>query len=424
MQTKQQKLMASIWKSSSIIFLLTGLLFSCGGTKKLNEFDIADGYQVSGLNNEMDVAFHSINDSITNLVIKINPDDLLFSKTQTNNHIARYTIGYKVFESYNDRLAIDTAKIYYSLKQEKKPEFKFHRIKILAQKGNDYIVKVTINDENRNFSTSKIFNLRKKSEFSRSFFEISTNNIENNNYTTFQKDSFSIKPLNNQTFTKVQVFSVKNTCTAKPHEVNYKYHFGGIPDTSWIVNLNSNSAFPPLKDQYYHFITDTVKNIGFSVFTFKNTFPKLSSIIQANGALGYLLNKSEYADLLKSANPRKAFENAWLELAGNRQRARNIIKAFYTEVSSANQLFTCNEPGWSTDRGMIYIVYGPPRIVYRNNDSEIWIYGEENNLFSEEFQFRKIHSNISDNIYELKRNINYKVNYNRMINAWIDERGY
>ena len=82
MQTKQQKLMASIWKSSSIIFLLTGLLFSCGGTKKLNEFDIADGYQVSGLNNEMDVAFHSINDSITNLVIKINPDDLLFSKTQ------------------------------------------------------------------------------------------------------------------------------------------------------------------------------------------------------------------------------------------------------------------------------------------------------------------------------------------------------
>ena len=183
--------MTSIWKSSSIIFLLTGLLFSCGGTKRLNEFDLADGYQVSGLKNEMDVAFHSINDSITNLVIKINTNDLLFSKTQTNNHIARYTIGYKVFESYNDRLAIDTAKIYYSLKQEKKPEFKFHRIKILAQKGNDYIVKVTINDENRNFSTSKIFNLRKKSEFSRSFFEISTNNIENN--ADNEEDKLSIK---------------------------------------------------------------------------------------------------------------------------------------------------------------------------------------------------------------------------------------
>ena len=45
-------------------------------------------------------------------------------------------------------------------------------------------------------------------------------------------------------------------------------------------------------------------------------------------------------------------------------------------------------------------------------------------LFSEQFEFQRIHSNFSDNIYELKRNINYKVNYNRMINAWIDERGY
>ena len=129
-------------------------------------------------------------------------------------------------------------------------------------------------------------------------------------------------------------------------------------------------------------------------------------------------------NLLRSTKPKKAFEDKWLKLSGNRERAKNIIKEFYSEVSIANKLFTSNNLGWSTDRGMVFIIYGPPRIVYRYNDSEIWIYGEENNLLSEQFEFLKIRSNLSDNIYKLKRNINYKVNYNRMVNAWINERGY
>lgn len=408
----------------NIFICVSTLLISCGGLKRLNEFDLADGYQVNGLKHEMNVAFHSLNDSTTTLIVRINPKELLFSKTHSHNHIARYTLGYKVFDSYDDKLAIDTGKIRYSIKKEELLSFKHHRIKVFAKKGMDYIIKVTINDENRNASTSKILTLRKKSECSRSYFKISANNVANENFTNFQKDSFSIKSLKKQTFARVLIFSLKNTCAPKPHEVSYMYHFGSAPDTSWIINLNNTNYFPPLKNKYYHFITDTIEHNGFSVFTPNPTFPRLTSLNQANGALGYLLEKRDYVNLLRSTNPRKAFEDKWLELAGNRERAKNIIKEFYGEVSKANTLFTSNNPGWSTDRGMVYIIYGPPNIVYRYNDSEIWIYGEENNLFSERFEFLKIQSNLSDNIYVLKRNINFKVNYNRMVNAWIDERGY
>ncbi len=417
--------MKSIWKISLLV-LGSVILFSCSGAKRLNEFDLADNYEISGLEYTLDASFESLNDSISQVIVKINPNDFLFTKTNTNNHIARYSIGYKVFEGYNEKNPLDTATIHYSLKQTEQPfkNYKVHSIKMYAPVGKNYVVKVSLTDENRNFQTSQIFTHRKKSEFSRSNYRISSLTKEPNN-SQFQKDSFSIELISKEkAFLKVMILENKTTSAAKPHEVNYSYKFGAYPDTSYTITINKKHTFPPVKNHYYHFITDTISKEGFSVFTVNESFPKLSSLKEANGALGYLVDKSTYGEILRENNQKKAFENTWLKLSGNRERARNLIKEYYAEASIANQLFTSNQPGWSTDRGMVYIIFGPPRIVYRYDNSEIWIYGEENNLLSEQFEFRKIYSNYSDNIYELRRNINYKINFNRMVNAWIDDRGY
>ena len=219
-------------------------------------------------------------------------------------------------------------------------------------------------------------------------------------------------------------FESKMTSAPKPHAVSYAYKLSKVPDSTWFVVSDSSLTLPGLKNHYYHFVTDTNNNNGFSVFCNQKEFPKVSSIEHCSNALGYLLGKPEYAELLRTKTPRKEFEKKWITLAGNRERARKLISEYYKEVSIANQLFTCNQPGWSTDRGMIYILFGPPRIVYRYDNSETWIYGEENNLLSEQFRFNKINTDIADNIFELNRNINYKVSYNRMVNTWIDDKGY
>lgn len=415
--------MKSIWRSS-VIIILSFFLNGCLNSKKLNEFDLADGYQVNGLQYEMDASFQSLSDSISELVINISPNDFLFVKTNTNKHRARYSIGYKVFEGYNENEPIDTATIHYSLKQENKTDNKLHRIKMIAPLGENYQVKVFINDENRNFVYSQFYTLRKETTGSRSFFEVKSINSPSN-FSCYQSDSFNVHHLKKKESTvKVMLLQLKTTCAPKPHEVNYRFKFAGIPDTSWFQTINASTKFPPVKGKYYHFITDTSTMEGFSVFNMGKDFPKISSIKQANGALGYLVGNGKYAEILREKNQKKVFENEWLKLAGNRTRARNLIREFYKEASITNQLFTSNQPGWSTDRGMVYIIFGPPKIVYRYNKSEVWIYGEENNLLSEQFEFRKIDSDFSDNIFELRRNINYKINFNRMVNAWIDERGY
>jgi|TARA_B110000259_G_scaffold159482_1_gene182517 GWxTD domain-containing protein len=412
--------MRNIWKISILPVII---LFSCGSSNYLSEFDLSETYESDAHQYKLSTSFHSINDSISELCININPNDFLYTKTTSNNHLARYAIKYKIFTGYDEKSPIDSASIHYSLKRNINNNQKSHRIKTYAPLGKDYIVKIILQDENRKFKVSKIQTLRKKHTSSRSYYKIE--GINNNNLTQHQTTDFKIsKHSKEQQYLKIMRFESKMTSAPKPHAVSYAYKLSKVPDSTWFVVSDSSLTLPGLKNHYYHFVTDTNNNNGFSVFCNQKEFPKVSSIEHCSNALGYLLGKPEYAELLRTKTPRKEFEKKWITLAGNRERARKLISEYYKEVSIANQLFTCNQPGWSTDRGMIYILFGPPRIVYRYDNSETWIYGEENNLLSEQFRFNKINTDIADNIFELNRNINYKVSYNRMVNTWIDDKGY
>jgi GWxTD domain-containing protein len=61
--------------------------------------------------------------------------------------------------------------------------------------------------------------------------------------------------------------------------------------------------------------------------------------------------------------------------------------AFYQRVHYANQHFTTGGPGWKSDMGRIYIVYGPPDEVTRNPfnfdrpPEEIWYYYRDRRTF-------------------------------------------
>ena len=417
-------LIINIWKNC-IFLILSILFFSCSGPLKLNEFNLADEYNLDGLKYEMNCSFQSLNDSTSNLIIQINPNDLLFSKNDSGFYTAKYTIEYKIFNGYNNKKPLDTAQFHFDIRHHRKIKKKLHYLKLIAPIGNDYVVKISLKDENRNQVTSKIITLRKKTFFDRSYFKITPTKKDVENFTVFQKDSFSLTPPSNfLTSIKVMTFEYKSTCAANPYETEHSYRFPSIPDSTWNVSGLRTYKFPPLKNGFYHFITDTLRKEGFSIFSVNQSFPNVNSIQQANNSLGYLLEKSEYVDLLKDYNPKRAFEKKWLEISGSRSTARNLIKTYYLEVSRANKLFTNIELGWTTDRGMIYIIYGSPKIVYRNQNSEVWIYDEEQNLLNEEFEFEKIKTNLTDDLYELKRNTNFKINFNRMVKVWIDERGF
>lgn len=94
----------------------------------------------------------------------------------------------------------------------------------------------------------------------------------------------------------------------------------------------------------------------------------------------------EYKNIEQSPDSTKEawFENFWKQRDPTPGTDKNELQEeFYHRVDFANNLFTVNaldKEGWQTDRGSIYIKYGPPADVERHQDQlnlppyEIWYY--------------------------------------------------
>jgi GWxTD domain-containing protein len=78
----------------------------------------------------------------------------------------------------------------------------------------------------------------------------------------------------------------------------------------------------------------------------------------------YIITKEERAEFLSlhSDKEREKFiENFWLRRDPTPGTVQNEFKEeHYRRIAYANEHFACAIPGWKTDRGRIYIKYGPP----------------------------------------------------------------
>ncbi len=83
-----------------------------------------------------------------------------------------------------------------------------------------------------------------------------------------------------------------------------------------------------------------------------------------NGPVGYIITPQERAAFLKlttDAEREQFIESFWERRNPNPGSAYNEYKEeFYRRVAYANEHFSSGIPGWKTDRGRIYIMYGPP----------------------------------------------------------------
>jgi GWxTD domain-containing protein len=188
-------------------------------------------------------------------------------------------------------------------------------------------------------------------------------------------------------------------------------------DTTLTVSTSEPIRLPG--EGLYFFVEDTTDQSGIGILVGDIRYPKLTRPERLVKPLLYMSTGTEIAELNAAKEAKKALDRYWLSLmSGNEEVARRAIRAYYSRVEEANQLFTTYKEGWKTDKGMIYIVLGAPDRVQRSRDREVWVYNKRSNLSEVNFTFNRKQNQFVDDHYELVRYIEYQPIWYPVIEAW------
>lgn len=151
-------------------------------------------------------------------------------------------------------------------------------------------------------------------------------------------------------------------------------------------------------------------------------YPAVDQPQQLHFPLRYITTKAEYDEMNKSSYSKPLVDKFWIESGGSKDRARELIKRYYERVEESNRYFTSYTEGWRTDRGMIYLVYGPPTMVEHNEQQEMWHYDSGSEEGDMVFVFNRVKTPIGLVHYQLKRAPYYKAGWEMMVNSWRNGR--
>lgn len=170
-------------------------------------------------------------------------------------------------------------------------------------------------------------------------------------------------------------------------------------DTSFLF-----SGSPVWEENYFYTVRrDSLATVGVTMLRVPPYFPEYRQLGELIESMLYLTSEQEKKAMLRSKNPKESFDSFWMNTYSTKNRARNAIRKYYNWVENANTLFTDFKPGWKTDRGMMYIIFGKPDEVYRTGSLEEWYYDD-----GSAFEFTIISTFFAPKTYSLRRNIEFE----------------
>ncbi len=410
-----------------VLLAILSLFSTCRPLKRPVNVNFAHLYnsELSVVQPEYSI-FHHQTDS-TKLIMYINPDELLYVRDATEDFFtSRFQLSWYLFENFESRNLSDSAKIVFSdtLTVDLKPYIE-RTVKLATPPGLRYTLFTEFEDLNRRTRHQDALTLDKSHPYTSQFFVFSEN--ENSKSTA----PFFLSSQKNFEITYAEALNFELSAYLYPtHDIipvppfvvidsKVKHLPELVADTSFVLDFRNgkSSLFTSLKG-LYHFHEKGNSELGFVAYAFHPGFPNVSDSDDVLRSLRYITSADEYQQLFTYNDSRLAIERFWNRSAGNPDRARELISRYYNRVNNANILFTSFVPGWQTDRGMIYIIFGPPHSVFKTENTETWRYTEGMNVPSATFTFNRINNKYSPNHYVLERDQSYRSTWNHAVSIW------
>jgi GWxTD domain-containing protein len=189
--------------------------------------------------------------------------------------------------------------------------------------------------------------------------------------------------------------------------------------------LQSNDTIRFDVPGFYKILADTADNLtGFDLLVADKHYPYIRTPEAMLPPLQYITNTSQYRIIEKSDSLKYAIDDYWLKLGGSVVKARELIRIYYNRVQLANQFFTSTKEGWKTDRGMIYVLFGVPKAIYKNYNQEEWLYSESDMNASLIFRFERDENALTNSEFRLVRDERFKQAWNQAIMTWRNGQAY
>lgn len=132
----------------------------------------------------------------------------------------------------------------------------------------------------------------------------------------------------------------------------------------------------------------------------------------------FITTNDEFKVIRSASDYRLAFEDfVTTRVSNGGKMAQDFVKLYFGRIRKSGHLFTADKDGWKTDRGMIYQIYGAPLQVFRNEDSELWIYASPNGGRMR-FAFEIAADENNQVSYTLMRSDKYKDSWMEAVTNW------
>ncbi len=368
------------------------------------------------------VAYH-VDDTSSIIFVEIINENLIYKRPDTTAAFyAELRVSYKLLPEQGSRKIIDSSSSYLFDRANEKVEIKSLAtiFKTKAKIGNNYYLEIQVFDLNKKVKYTKGLNIYKQNNYSEQNFLVRakdqvsfTNRFLENEIVTIEIKNTNISKITIDCFFKnfppaAPPFSVK-----APDELKY------MPDSFFILPLSTKEFTLRMpKHGFYHVRTNNQSNEGLTLFTYDKTFPGVSNVDEMINCTRYIMNKAEFEEYKSAENKKEAIDKFWVIIGGSNERAKELLKRYYGRVKEANKYYSGYTQGWKSDRGMIFIVFGPPNNIYKSTSNEIWIYGLESNPNALRYVFYKTRNPFSDNDYILERSQFFKDPWYLAVDTW------
>ena len=400
--------------------LMAGLISGCISTNKLTTRNYS--YLYKRIENPVKFTgrvFHQ-SDSSSLFIFRIYLPGLKYEpREKDNKYTARYSLFYEVYSSYEKNVLVDIATINYEDSAHfNKEKYLTHQVSIPIKAETTGHMAVKFGDKNAETSLKRYYRVDKSIEPGQQYFLVKKGNNQVH-FFDFSRyyNKYQVLFGNKNTPINADIYTEKRFTLADPPFVPNLQEPEQVKKIK-TVYLPDNEVKVRKEPRIYHINTLSRQPQSFLFYAADEDFPKVRTIDSQIPPLRYITTNKEFVNIKNASNRELAIENFWYNAAGDIERALNKKEMYNERVEMANKLFTSYKAGWKTDRGMIYIVMGPPDRVHYFEESEEWIYGNPSNIESMRFRFVRKQEPFKYKNFVLERKEKYRLPWYKAVENW------